>query len=306
MIISQVFGSNQYNISKILIEEYGDVIASSVLKRTGPKILSIASDKENTLTLGVEACKRLLVNSDFDEFSFLSSIRNLFSVTESPSLLFPGNGTKIASELNIPEDVSIFDINAGCTGFVDAIRLSFGMSGPSLIVCSEAYSKHWIKFNRAVSSLFSDAAAATYFDPSDWELLHSSGKYQQDSFLTISSPVGSPVNGEIRMIGKDVASFVSSTVIPSMKEILEEHTMIDRGYFHQGSLFVVELLQAKLKDHFASMPSNIIERGNSVSATLPILMHDDMQSNPIKSGDKILIAGFGVGLAFSVCILKKK
>jgi hypothetical protein len=31
-----------------------------------------------------------------------------------------------------------------------------------------------------------------------------------------------------------------------------------------------------------------------------------MQINPIESGEKILIAGFGVGLSFSVCILEKK
>ena len=110
----------------------------------------------------------------------------------------------------------------------------------------------------------------------------------------------------MRMAGKDVANFVSSTVVPALKKILEEHSMIDRGYFHQGSLFVVELLQSKLKDHFDSIPSNIIERGNSVSATLPILINDDMQINPIKSGEKILIAGFGVGLSFSACILEKK
>ena len=305
MIISQVFGSKQYNISEVLIEEYGEAVASNVLQKTGPKNLSIALESENTLTLGVEACKRLLDNQS-DASLFLSSIRNLFSITESPILLFPGNGTKIASEIKILQDTSIFDINAGCTGFVDAIRLSFGMSGPSLIVCSETYSKHWIKFNRAVSSLFSDAAAATFFDPSEWNLLHSSGKYQQDTSLTISSPVGSPLNGEMRMVGKDVANFVTSNVIPALKKILEEYTIIDRGYFHQGSLFVVELLQSKLKDHFGIIPSNIIERGNSVSSTLPILINDDLQINPIKSGEKILIAGFGVGLSFSVCILEKK
>jgi 3-oxoacyl-[acyl-carrier-protein] synthase-3 len=305
MIISQVFGSKKYNISEVLIEEYGESIASNVLKKTGPKNLSLASDDEDTLTLGVEACKRLL-DKHGDENLFFSTIRNLFSVTESPILLFPGNGTKIASEIKMSQDVSIFDINAGCTGFVDAIRLSFGMSEPSLIVCSETYSKHWIKFNRAVSSLFSDAAAATFFDPNEWNLLHSSGKYQQDTSLIISSPIGSPLNGEMRMAGKDVANFVISTVIPALKKILEEYSMINRGYFHQGSLFVVELLQSKLKDHFYSIPSNIIERGNSVSSTLPILINDDMQINPIKSGEKILIAGFGVGLSFSVCILEKK
>jgi 3-oxoacyl-[acyl-carrier-protein] synthase III len=306
MIISQVFGSHQYNISKILIEEYGDTIALNVLKKTGPKMLSIASDDESALTLGVAACKKLFEKVDINGIPFTPNVRNFFSVTESPSLLFPGNGFQIASDLKISQNLSIFDINAGCTGFVDAIRLSFGMSEPSLIVCSETYSKHWVNFNRAVSSLFADAAAATYFDPNQWDLIHSSGKYMPDTSLLISSPIGSPNSGEVRMVGKEVANFVSSLVIPSLKEILKDQPIINRGYFHQGSLYVVEALQSKLKEHFISIPSNIITRGNSVSATLPILINDDTQENPIESGEKILIAGFGVGLSFSVCILQKK
>ena len=306
MIIDQVFGSKNYDISKVLIEKYGDLIASNVLRKTGPRALLIASDDENSLTLAVDACRKLLDKQEIDNINLLSSISNLFSVTESPVLLFPGNGAKIASDLKLSQNVSIFDINAGCTGFVDAIRLSFGMSEPSLVVCSETYSKHWKKFNRAVSSLFSDAAAATYFDPNNWNLLYSSGKYQPDSSLIISAPVGSPISGEVVMEGKDVANFVSSLVIPSLKEILEEYPKIDRGYLHQGSLFVVELLQLKLKKYFRSMPTNIVKRGNSVSATLPILINDDIKDNPIQSGEKILIAGFGVGLSFSVCILERK
>jgi 3-oxoacyl-[acyl-carrier-protein] synthase-3 len=303
MLIDQVFGSKEYDISNVLIQEYGESVASNVLKKTGPRALSIAADDESSLTLAIEACKKLFSNIDNRH---LIPFKNLLSVTESPNLLFPGNGTQIASELNFSEDISVFDINAGCTGFVDSIRLCFGMFGPSLIICSETYSKHWSKFNRAVSSLFSDAAAATYFDSDEWDLLHSSGKYKKDTSMAISSPIGSPKLGEVQMNGKDVANFVSSSVIPSLKDILRAHPSIDRGYFHQGSLFVVELIKSKLGNFFNSIPSNIIERGNSVSATLPILINDDIKSHPINSGETILIAGFGVGLSFSVCILKKK
>ena len=95
MIIGQAFGSNHYDVSNILIEECGELIASNVLKKTGPKILSIASNDQNALTLGIEACKRLLDKQEIEKVSFLPNVRNLFSVTESPSLLFPGNGTKI-------------------------------------------------------------------------------------------------------------------------------------------------------------------------------------------------------------------
>lgn len=306
MIIDQAFGSRDYNISDILNKEYGPIIAKKVLEKTGPKNLLITSEDENALSLSVDACNKLFIKLESHNDVSIKNIKSLLSVTESPQLLFPGNGTQIASSVGLSEDTSIFDINAGCTGFVDAIRLSFGMNQPSLIICSETYSKHWKNFNRAVSSLFSDAAAAIYFDPNDWNMIDSIGKYQPDSSLLISSPHGAPNSGEVVMQGKDVANFVNSTVIPSAKELLDKLPIIDRGYFHQGSSFVVDAIKSKLGKYFKSIPSNIAIRGNSVSATLPILIYDDINNSPIKSGEKILIAGFGVGLALSICILQKK
>jgi 3-oxoacyl-[acyl-carrier-protein] synthase-3 len=306
MIIDQVFGSKKYNISQVLEKEYGHQIAKKVLEKTGPRDLFIASDEESALTLGIDACNNLINKLKIEGIDYSENVKNIFSVTESPEMLFPGNATQIASTLNLSEDTSVFDINAGCTGFVDAIRLSIGMNHSSFIICSETYSKHWKKFNRAVSALFADAAAAIYFDPNEWKILHSSGKYQANTSKLISSPHGAPNTGEVVMAGKDVANFVNSIVIPTIKDILNQDFAIDRGYFHQGSLFVVETIQSKLGKYIKSIPSNICERGNSVSATLPILIHDDIKNNQIKSGETILIAGFGVGLALSVCILQKK
>ena len=306
MIIAKTFGSKEYHISKILEEDYGVDIATKVLAKTGPRKLLIASDNEDTVSLSIDACNKLFTKLDNKKILYKSKIKNVISVTESPQLLFPGNGTQIASSIGISQETSIFDINAGCTGFVDALRIGYGLQQTSLIICSETYSKLWKKFNRAVSALFSDAASAIYFNPSDWNMLHSSGKYQLNTSELISSPHGAPETGEVVMSGKDVASFVNSLVIPSIKEIIHPMPKIDRGYFHQGSLFVVETIQAKLGEYFKSIPSNIAERGNSVSATLPILIHDDIKKNPIKSGETILIAGFGVGLALSICILQKK
>ena len=180
------------------------------------------------------------------------------------------------------------------------------MHQKSLIVCSETYSKHWNDFDRAVSALFADAASATLFDPNDWNLLHSSGGYQLNTSLTITAPHGAPEYGQLKMVGKEVANFVTSRVIPELKEILKKFDNIDRAYFHQGSAFVVDVLNEKFQSFIKHIPSNIYDKGNTVSATLPILISDDIRRQPFKSGEKILFAGFGVGLAFSICILERK
>ena len=126
MIIDQVFGSKKYNVSQVLEKEYGNQIAKKVLEKTGPRDLFIASDEESALTLGIDACNNLINKLKIEGIDYSENVKNIFSVTESPEMLFPGNATQIASTLNLSEDISVFDINAGCTGFVDAIRLSIG------------------------------------------------------------------------------------------------------------------------------------------------------------------------------------
>ena len=114
MIISQVFGSKKYKISEVLIEEYGESIAFNVLKKTGPKILSIASDEENALTLGIEACKKLLKKQGVDQNLFLSTIKNLFSV-----LLTVPTGMPLLKIDPVP------DVYAILLSSIASIKLSF-------------------------------------------------------------------------------------------------------------------------------------------------------------------------------------
>ena len=50
------------------------------------------------------------------------------------------------------------------------------------------------------------------------------------------------------------------------------------------------------------MVVNLNETGNTVSSSIPIILKEKL--NKIK-GDHILLCGFGVGLSWGACILKK-
>ena len=43
--------------------------------------------------------------------------------------------------------------------------------------------------------------------------------------------------------------------------------------------------------------------GNTVSSTIPIAMEQAIKENKIKAGDKLILAGFGVGLTWAVCLV---
>ena len=50
-------------------------------------------------------------------------------------------------------------------------------------------------------------------------------------------------------------------------------------------------------------PTNIQECGNISAASVPILLDKVCKDGMIKSGDKVVLAGFGAGLTWGACVL---
>ena len=92
----------------------------------------------------------------------INQINNLIFVTETNNYCFPGNSFLLASKLDLRSKIRLYDLNLGCTGFVEALDLANKLNGNSLIVCAETYSKHIKKFNRSTSSLFSDGGSGVF------------------------------------------------------------------------------------------------------------------------------------------------
>ena len=49
------------------------------------------------------------------------------------------------------------------------------------------------------------------------------------------------------------------------------------------------------------MPVALAEYGNTVSSTIPILMHDLRAAGRLRPGKQTLLVGFGVGLSWAGC-----
>jgi 3-oxoacyl-[acyl-carrier-protein] synthase-3 len=60
-------------------------------------------------------------------------------------------------------------------------------------------------------------------------------------------------------------------------------------------------LQPLLKVNGDKMPSDLEESGNTVSSTIPILMHNLRRAGRLRPGMRTLMIGFGVGLSWAGC-----
>ena len=285
------FGSNKINIEKKCKTILGRKITKTILENTGPKNLYVCNNKEDSLSLSIKAYNKLLKKNRNLKFD------NLIYVTENNVRKYPGNSFLFASLCNLDENINLIDVNSGCTGFVDALKIADKLDKNSLIVCSETYSKNIKNFERNISTLFSDAASVFLYDKKKFKILKSLNIYKKNTYQLLSTK-----NNKLEMDGGKVFNFVRTVVRPSLTNYLKNiKSPIKTIFLHQASKVVLKYFDSYYSNKY-HLPKNIEKRGNSVSATIPVLIYDNYKDFK----NTVILCGFGVGLSLSIVTLKIK
>lgn len=259
-------GENKIDIKKLYEKKFSLKLFKRTISKTGPRKLYYSNKSTTTLDLALNAYTDFIKkNKKFDT----NQIYNLIFVTETNNYCFPGNSYLFASKLNLRPNIRLYDLNLGCTGFVEALDLAFKLNGNSLIVCAETYSKHIKKFDRSTSSLFSDGGSVFYFNKKEISILDTFRFFRRNSYDDLSSK-----QNNLYMDGRKVFDFVNSEVIPLLTSILEKNKKVNLVFTHQASLTVENLIKNKLKNFKIKIPSNIKKIGNTVSSSIPHLISE--------------------------------
>jgi 3-oxoacyl-[acyl-carrier-protein] synthase-3 len=275
------------------IENQFSLKKGAIYNLTGVKKRTIVDNKETAESLALKACK------NFRKFK-LKKITHIISVTNTPTIRFPGISNLLSSKLNL-SNVHCLNLNQGCTGFVDALEISYELirnnnKAEVLLVTSDTYSKFINKNNKAVRCLFSDGAAATLI------------KYKKNGLKIKKKVFKNIINtendlcfaeNEIDMNGPAVVSFAMRDVIPDIKNLSKN---IDCIFSHQAGKIVMSQIQKKINTNIF-FPLNFANHGNLVSTSIPLLIKQNMKK--FKTKKKILICGFGVGLSASIIIFNR-
>jgi 3-oxoacyl-[acyl-carrier-protein] synthase-3 len=292
--IACAFGEESILVKDALVTNLNPEIVEDFQKRIGTKILYRASRETDVVDLAIKALSKGLERG-WD----LSDVSTLLFVSENQRYVFPGNGHVLSANFGLFQESLILNINSGCTGFVDALAIGGALGSKCLLICAETYSKNIPCFKRSISPLFSDAASAVLIDFKDtkFELLHVIN--QTKDFSAISCEYGAMM----RMEGATVYQFLLAKVVPALEKILESEKATE-VFIHQGSGVVLSAFREIFKRYGIRLFSNLEERGNTVSVTLPLLMHDCIGDTiPIKNNRNIILVSFGVGLSASIGVL---
>ena len=109
------------------------------------------------------------------------------------------------------------------------------------------------------------------------------------------------------MNGGAIFNFTLDAVPAMMADILAKNQLekdtIDYYVFHQANKFMLNTIRKVCvlpKDKFYV---NLSTTGNTVSSTVLIGLKDCVDNQTIKTGDRVMVAGFGVGLSWGGTVL---
>ncbi|MDD3585560.1 MAG: ketoacyl-ACP synthase III [Thermoguttaceae bacterium] len=295
----------------------------------------IAAGDETAVDLAVAAGNRL-----FDSgVCCREEIDFVVLCTQSPDYFLPTSACLVQNRLGIPTRCGAFDINLGCSGFVYSLGVckglvESGMAKKVLLLTSETYSKYINKLDRTSRPLFGDGATASLITldenatTRDWwigpfefgtdgaganMLMVPAGAQRmpatEETAKVLADGFGSfRSKNDLFMNGRGIFTFSIDTIPPLVdrfREIAEKNGWtIDSFIFHQANRYMLNRLQGLCRIDDSQYYNNMLQRGNTVSSSIPIAMVDAFEENFLKRGDLTLLVGFGVGLSWGASFVR--
>lgn len=303
-----------------LEKEFPEWSSERIHEKVGIRQRHISAAHETVLELAVKSSEKLFESYERDKVDFI-----LFC-TQSPDYFLPTTACLLQNRLGLRKNIGAMDFNLGCSGFVYGMAFAKGLIAAGiaenvLLITAETYTKHINRKDKANRSIFGDASASTIIEKDtgvgDYKfclgtdgsgaenLIVKKGAFKTDFQL---NPENEFDPGNLYMNGPEIFNFTIENIPGLVKETLETNglTMDDIDYFvfHQANSFMLNYLRKKTKIPAEKFYINMENTGNTVSATIPIALKDMMDKGMLKQGDRVLLAGFGVGYSWGATIIE--
>jgi len=295
-----------------------------IAEKTGIHQRHIAAPDETASDLAVAAIEKLVRENDIDR----SSVDFLLFCTQTPDYPLPTTSCLLQDRLGLPTSCGAIDFNLGCSGYVYGLAMADGLiqSGAAsrvLLVTAETYSKYIVEDDRSLRTIFGDAASATLLTAADdrslWGFRFGSDGSGGDMLLVGDGGARSPDQAirprhrkrwksRLYMDGPSLINFTVEAVPRLVDEILEANGLtdadIDRYLMHQATWKMLDQLRRRMGVAESRLPIDMGDIGNTVSCTLPILIHRQRNRVAASSSAVNMLVGFGVGLSWAGCLWK--
>jgi 3-oxoacyl-[acyl-carrier-protein] synthase-3 len=308
-------------ITNAQIAQRCGVTADWIERKTEIRYRRYAAPHEATSDLAVRAAERALeqagLGPDSISYVIVSTSTGDFPQPPTANLVQHGLGAHRAA---------CFDINVVCSGFVYGLELARSLltrrpGAYALVIGADLYSRILDFDDRRTAVLLGDGAGAAVVGPVPSGLgfvqtaLHSHG----DAHDLIRVEAGGsrvPTSAEtvasgahyFRMRGRGVSEFVRQNVPAAIDMLLAEagatRTDVDHFVPHQANGVLLRGLVEEAGLSGAQTHRTLEKYGNVGSASVPVALDDANQASKLRTGDLVLLAAFGGGMAIGATLLR--
>ncbi len=282
------------------------------------------------------AAKELL--SEFPDVK--PEIDALVFVSQSPDWGQPATACELQNRLGLPQTCATFDVNQGCTGYIYGLWLgstlaSSGAARNVLVLVGDAHPIERDVRNRVMAPVFGDGGSATLLcrdetappmsfefgtDGSAFETIIApagasriplrGSENNRELFEEISDPLGNVwYLVDAYMDGGAVFNFTMDVVPPHLRSFMEAAAVrqndIDWLILHQANGQIVRTIAEKVGFPPEKAPADSFSLyGNLAAASVPVALCEAFGN--MKSPGKVLMCGYGIGLAWGSCLCDMK
>jgi 3-oxoacyl-[acyl-carrier-protein] synthase-3 len=312
--------------NETISKEHPEWSIEKIAAKTGIYERHIAAVDEFSSDMAVKAVQKLFAAQKVDK----ASIDFIILCTQSPDYFLPTTACILQERLGLSKNIGAFDFNLGCSGFIYGLGIckgliATGQASNILLVTAETYSKFIHPDDKSNKTLFGDAAAVTLVsaEKADGEvageildftyttdgsgashLMVKNGglKNRYGRGVTITDESGYVSNDDhLFMDGKAIFNFTAFQIPQLINDTLTKNQLtmaeVDLFVFHQANEFMLQTIRKRAAIPVDKFLIHLKDCGNTVSSTIPIALSHAITDDRIVPDNKVLLAGFGVGLS---------
>lgn len=293
-------------VTNVDLEKRMDTSDEWIRTRTGIEARHLADAEVSVSDMATRAAERALLSAgvSIDEIDAI-----ICATATAPS--FPATACIVQANLNAKKAVA-FDVSAACSGFIFAMDTAKGLMQSkgfkrTLVIGAEKMGNMIDWDDRSTAVLFGDGAGAVVLAEDEVASI--------DSIILGSDGTGGKFlyeneDGKIVMNGREVFKFAVRKMPDIVVEALEQAGKsledLDMLVPHQANRRIIDAAIERLGLEESKVIVTIQDHANTSAASIPLALAQAVKSGKVKTGQTIVIAGFGAGLTWGAsCITWK-
>lgn len=277
-----------------------------VTDRLGIAERRIAATGVYSSDLGAKSIKAALQRSAIDP----RSIDLLIVATATPDRQAPSTACLIQEKAGLCNAVA-FDVSAVCSGFLFALNtasmyMAAGRSKRAVVVGTDTFSRI-TDWGRNDCVFFGDGAGAVVLEASDAANMFFDADLMSNG---AQSEVFTVKRGDatFTMDARGVYEAAAVAVPKCVNMVLQRNCLcaddVDVVIPHQPSINLLKRISSETGIPFQKFRTNMDRYANTCGATIPIILHETLESGAVKPSDLVMFAAAGAGFTAGAALYR--